>query len=267
MLRLILALTLTALALLLALSLRLLHILPPRPPGAPRDPKNQPAHIAIVLGSGGHTTEMLLLLRNFDWGRYRYRTWIFSAGDGFSAELAREFEAGIAEGLAGRGRADGGNGQEEEEGGFRVVEVPRARRVHQSFLSTPWSALRCLWSCVAVLAGWEYGSLGRKARHSRRLYEYPSLIITNGPGTAVMVVLASLILRFLDFGDRGANQRGSMRTLFFESWARVREVSLSGKILVRLVDRFVVQWPALKGYGGRAEYNGWLVIDGGPNAD
>lgn len=210
---------------------------------------------------------MLLLLRNFDWTRYKYRTWIFSSGDSFSAELAAEHEQGIAEKLSEAVAGGAEKGEGEEEVNYRIVEVPRARRVHQSFLTTPYTALLCLWNCIGVLSGRDYDSQGKKARHARQLYDYPSLIITNGPGTAVIVVLASLILRFLDFRDRGANKPGSMRCLFFESWARVREVSLSGKILVHLVDRFVVQWPALKGYGGRAEYGGWLVMEGGPKGD
>lgn len=38
-----------------------------------------------------------------------------------------------------------------------------------------------------------------------------------------------------------------LRTVFVESWARVRTISLSGKILLPFADRFLVQWPALDG--------------------
>lgn len=93
---------------------------------------------------------------------------------------------------------------------------------------------------------------------------YPDIILTNGPGTGVIVVLASMLLRFLDFWAMGANKPGKMMTVYVESWARVRELSLSGKLLLKVVDRFLVQWPQLKGLGGRAEYRGWLVMDGGP---
>lgn len=212
---------------------------------------------------------MMLLLRDFDPYRYRYRTWVFSSGDSFSVEKAQEYERGVEERIRGDERAEelGYEGGDGEVANYRIVEVPRARRVHQSFTTTPFTALQCLWACIGVLRGWGWNEKGRKERHARQVYDYPNLIITNGPGTAVMVVLASFILRFLDFWGTGANKPGLMRTLFFESWARVKEVSLSGKLLVHVVDRFVVQWPALKGYGGRAEYSGWLVIDGGPKAD
>ena len=36
-----------------------------------------------------------------------------------------------------------------------------------------------------------------------------------------------------------------MRSIYIESWARVRTLSLSGRILKPLVDRFLVQWPQL----------------------
>jgi beta-1,4-N-acetylglucosaminyltransferase len=49
-----------------------------------------------------------------------------------------------------------------------------------------------------------------------------------------------------------------MRTIYVESWARVRRLSLSGTILVGVVDRFLVQWEGLRGLG-RAEYIGVLV--------
>jgi beta-1,4-N-acetylglucosaminyltransferase len=241
--------------LLITASIRLLFILRThrRRPRS-RNPSRDPAHILIVLGSGGHTTEMLLILRNLDPSRYRLRTWIVSSGDSFSAEKAIEFERE----LSSRVNAD-------DVGVFKIVEVPRARRVHQSLATTPWSALRCLWVCLGVLAGWvniagdsgmaDWGKLG---------VWYPDIILTNGPGTGVIVVLASVLLRFLDFSAMGTNKPGKMTTVYVESWARVKELSLSGKLLLRVVDRFVVQWPQLKGLGGRAEYRGWLVMDGGP---
>jgi beta-1,4-N-acetylglucosaminyltransferase len=69
-----------------------------------------------------------------------------------------------------------------------------------------------------------------------------------------MVVLASLIVRFF-----GMNRGAEMRSIYVESWARVKTLSLSGKILLwaGLTDRFLVQWEGLK--KGRAEWKGFLV--------
>lgn len=254
--KLLFALFLTSAILFITASIRLLFILPNqrrRPPR--RNPLRDPAHILIVLGSGGHTTEMLIILRSLDPSRYKFRTWVVSSGDSFSTEKAIEFE-----------RELGSRVNVENMGLFNTVEVPRARRVHQSLFTAPWTTLQCLWACLGVLAGWTFGTpdLGR-ASWEKLGTPYPDIVLTNGPGTGVIMIVASILLRFLDFWAIGANKPGKMITVYVESWARVRELSLSGKLLLRMVDRFVVQWPQLKGLGGRAEYRGWLVMDGGPD--
>lgn len=185
-------------------------------------PKKTPARLLVVLGSGGHTSEMLNILRQLPLLQHDYnRTYVVSSGDGFSASKAAAFEKEL-------GKNDN----------FDIVNVHRARRVHQSLATAPWSTLRCLWDCTAVL-----------------YRDPPDLILTNGPGTGVCVVLASIFLRFLFY------RSGSMRTVFVESWARVQTLSLSGRILKFFVDRFVVQWPHLvREYGSDSvEYIGPLV--------
>ena len=225
--------------LILGLSLRLLAILPPRRRTAPRRHPNRPAHLMIVLGSGGHTSEMMLGLEGLDPRRFSRRTWIVSSGDSFSAERAREFEERFC-----------------SAGQYSVVTVPRARRVHQGLLTTPATALNCLLACMRLISR---GS--GTATKGKQTSPFPDVIVTNGPGTAVIVVLAAILVRFFDLSGR-ANDPSVLRTIYFESWARVDRLSLSGKLLQRLVDRFVVQWPQLqKSIGGRAEYRGWLVLD------
>jgi beta-1,4-N-acetylglucosaminyltransferase len=44
--------------------------------------------------------------------------------------------------------------------------------------------------------------------------------------------------------------------IFVESFCRVEELSLTGKILYQIVDRFIVQWPGLSEKHSRAEYLG-----------
>jgi len=72
-----------------------------------------------------------------------------------------------------------------------------------------------------------------------------------------------LLLRLWCFDVRGAHTQGKLRTVYVESWARVKKLSLSGVLLERVVDRFVVQWPQLaeggKGRRRRREYLGVLV--------
>jgi len=170
---------------------------------------------------------------------YTHRTYVVSSGDSFSASKAAEFENHLVGGIN-RQKTDSARA-------FDIVTIPRARRVHQSLLTTPRTAIQCMLACFSVLQGGHVDQTTQRAG-------YPDIILSNGPGTAVCVVLASLTLRYL-----GLCKRRQMRTVFVESWARVKSISLSGKILLPLVDRFLVQWPQLSGMGGRAEFVGPLV--------
>lgn len=183
--------------------------------------------------------------------RFARRTYVVSSGDSFSAERAKHFEwtlsttprpaAEEAEGYWTAGLRGAGAAR------WDIVTVRRARRVHQSLWSTPVSALRCLWDCILVLRGTHADLVVVEDKHRHKAEDgavgYPDLILTNGPGTGVIVVLTSLILLFLGLAPLDAD--GSMRSVYVESWARVKTLSLSGKILRWMVGRFLVQWPGL----------------------
>ncbi|KAL8829542.1 MAG: hypothetical protein Q9170_006119 [Blastenia crenularia] len=245
--------------------LRLLYVLPAFNPTQPRPrQKGQPTRLLIVLGSGGHTAEMLSLLSRLDQTRYTHRSYVVSSGDDFSALKAMEFEDTLeAE------RRDIKQASSSVPSTYDISFVPRARNIHQSLLTTPISSLRCLFACFAILIApgtqpriqrpsdstsekkCTHNGLGKVAQ-----YGYPDLIIANGPATAVLIIMASLLLSFCNL--RGVKNK--MRTVYVESWARVSTLSLSGKILVTggMVNRLLVQWEtlALKGQG---EFRGALV--------
>ncbi|KAL8930147.1 MAG: hypothetical protein Q9208_000764 [Pyrenodesmia sp. 3 TL-2023] len=252
-----------AFAILIATStfLRLLYILPAFNPTKPTPrAKGQPTRLLIVLGSGGHTAEMLSLLHTLDPTLYTHRSYVVSSGDEFSALKAIEFENALA------------SKHEESEqkdkhllSTYDISVVPRAREIHQPLLTTPWSSLRCLLACFAILqtsATQQTSTIAHAKRDYMRnsmrtfRYTYPDLIIANGPATAVLIIVASLMLRF--FGIRGT--RGKMRTVYVESWARVSTLSLSGKILRAggMVNRMLVQWDTLA-KRGQGEFRGALV--------
>lgn len=266
-----------ALALLVTLfvaaSLRLLAILPnARPKTSQLRTRPTSARILVVLGSGGHTHEMFALLRDLDTRKYTHRTYVVSSGDAFSAQRAVAFEreleqratskksedeekdaekAGAVSQIAPTGQTQG---KQRQQGShhvgpqhYTIATIPRARRIHQPLYTTPFSALQTLLSAFRPL-------LSTPGPDHRAL---PNLVVTNGPATAVIVVLAAFILRF--FNIRGAESEGLCRMVYVESFARVKTLSLSGKLLARVVDRFLVQWEELEGYAGRAEYCGILV--------
>ena len=110
-----------------------------------------------------------------------------------------------------------------------VIALPRAREVGQSYLTSIFTTLRALWAAVSLA-------------FSQR----PDLLLVNGPGTCLPVVVATKIAallggKFFGFGlCKG-------KVCYVESIARTRSLSLTGRILyhLRLADLFFVQWPAL----------------------
>ncbi|KAK8204185.1 oligosaccharide biosynthesis protein Alg14-like protein, partial [Phyllosticta paracitricarpa] len=212
-----------------------------------------PTRLLVVLGSGGHTAEMMAMLGKLDKARFlrswSHRTYVVSEGDALSAERAREWEESLLE--FGTGRL--------EIGTYDIQLVPRARKIHQSLLTTPFSSLRCLAACHSILRSpFASSAIDSSMAPQHQPTFFPDLILTNGPGTGVIVVFAALLLRFCDLGDLDRTSR--IRTVYVESWARVRRLSLSGKLLVRVVDRFLVQWETLlEKTSGRGEYLGVLI--------
>ncbi|GAB7346575.1 hypothetical protein MBLNU457_5764t1 [Dothideomycetes sp. NU457] len=216
--------------------------------------RGQPTHLLIVLGSGGHTAEMIAMLRNsiqgrpdrsgnptsksLDWSAFTHRTWVVSSGDHFSAARAKDFENEVSDSASETDMKHAGGLET-----FTIVTVPRARKIHQPLLTTPFSSLQCLWACLRLLVSHKHG--------------YPDLILTNGPATATILVWATLLVRFIDMWHMDAQRK--MRTVYVESWARVKKLSLSGRLLCWVADRVLVQWPQLDGVQGRGEYLGVLV--------
>ena len=174
-----------------------------------------------------------MLHRGFDTSRCNHRTYVISSGDNFSALKAAEFEATLSQDASALSVA------------YDIAVVPRARNIHQNLLTTPLSAIQCLLACFSII----------KAPTGADQTWYPDVIVSNGPGTAVCVVTAAVMLQYLGL----AGTRGKMRIVFVESWARVRTLSLTGKILLPIADRFLVQWEALAERYERAEYCGVLV--------
>lgn len=226
---------------------------------------------------------MLSLLAPLNTAHYTYRTYVVGSGDEFSARRAHEFERGLAErreeggsaglggggsaGVVGKGEMTESSkkkiGKEKNKKGYSIHTVPRARQIHQSLLTSPLSSLSCLCACLKLLCTHHEG--------------YPDLILTNGPATSLILILASTILRYFSFlplvgpsagssGGRSSSSSssgigaGKMRVVYVESWARVKRPSLSGRIIVwcGLCDRVLVQWKGLQDRGW-GEYKGVLV--------
>ncbi|KAI9636617.1 oligosaccharide biosynthesis protein Alg14 like-domain-containing protein [Dioszegia hungarica] len=241
-------------ALPLLLALRVYLVLPDSSKPASRRKDGEKCSLGIFLGSGGHTSEMRTLLSGLDFERYTPRTYVYCPGDDMSLKIVRDLE--IAKGSSTES--------------YHLVQLPRARRVAQPLLSTVLTSLKTLW--VAFRLFFLQPLLSRPAS------PWVDVLLVNGPGTCVLVVAVSWIRRIL--GLRYT------KIIYVESFARVKSLSLSGKILRPFVDTFVVQWPdaagpsnglpahsetdggAICGVGlrdgegnvtNRVEYKGWLV--------
>jgi beta-1,4-N-acetylglucosaminyltransferase len=230
---------------------------------------NEPTHLLIVLGSGGHTAEMLAMLtravtegspkQRLVWKDFTHRTWVVGSGDSISATRAKDFEH-MAVPLTTQEDLMEGNIKRATDigpGTYDVAVVPRAREIHQPLYTSPMSSLACAKACWELLTKHATETIeGHMPRPGK--IDFPDVILCNGPATATILVFTSVLLRFFDV--KGCSTRGKMRTVYVESWARVKKLSLSGRLLRFVVDRFLVQWPQLeRAAGGRAEYLGVLV--------
>ncbi|KAE9377776.1 glycosyltransferase family 1 protein [Stipitochalara longipes BDJ] len=214
------------------------------------------SHMVVVLGSGGHTAEMMSLLRNIDPRRYAHRTYIVSSGDSFSSGKAAEIEIIIqSKYIQSFSEPTKAGVTHPITGTWDIMIVPRARKIHQPLYTAPFSSLWCFIGCLRAL--YTTSRISKVAP-----YEYPDAIITNGPATAVMVVLAAIFLKLCTMAPAH-----KMKIIYVESWARVKTLSLSGKILLwtGVCDTFLVQWESLakkiNGTGSKrkVEWKGFLV--------
>lgn len=182
--------------------------------------------------------------RKLDWSKLTQRSWIVGSNDEMSAQRATTFEKWVAQYSIEINEPS--DAAPHTSGKAAIITVPRAREIHQSLLTAPFTSLRCMLACLIVL-------LDARSKGS-----FPDVILCNGPATATILVFASILLRLFNVG--GCETKSKMRTIYIESWARVRKLSLSGWLLSWVVDRFLVQWPQLEArYGGRVEYLGVLV--------
>ena len=101
----------------------------------------------IVLGSGGHTCEMLKLAAALDKDKYTPRTFVVAASDSFSHQKAAQFDPQAT-----------------------VVTVPRSREVGQSWLTSVLTTISASVASFNIL-----------------LIHRPRLVLCNGPGTCVPI--------------------------------------------------------------------------------
>ncbi|KAL0305525.1 UNVERIFIED_CONTAM: UDP-N-acetylglucosamine transferase subunit ALG14 [Sesamum radiatum] len=185
-----------------------------------------PLSTLIVLGSGGHTAEMLNLLAVMQMERFKPRYYVAAATDNMSLQKARALEDSLMEksevGLV---------------GASHFMQIYRSREVGQSYVTSVGTTLIALTHALWLMI---------KIR--------PQVILCNGPGTCIPLCVIAFF--FKAFGIRWSS------IFYVESIARVRRLSLSGLLLykLRMADQLFVQWPQLKSKYPRANYVGRLIL-------
>lgn len=127
-------------------------------------PRVKPARTLVVLGSGGHTSEMLGIIQQLNRDRYKPLTYIVASTDSTSERRCQHSCDDI--------KPDS------------VYRIPRSREVGQSYFT---SIFTTLWSIASVFG------LVFKTR--------PDVLICNGPGTCIPVAVSVLFLRILGWCD------------------------------------------------------------------
>lgn len=165
-----------------------------------RTKRKRPVSTLVVLGSGGHTTEMIRLLTCLEARRYSPLAYVVATSDTTSLD---RIEASLA-----------------ARHGDAVYRIPRSREVGQSYITSIFTTIRSFIHSIYVAA---------RVR--------PDLVLCNGPGTCLPIVVVVFLLRILGMAEGNV--------VFVESFCRVHNLSLTGKLLYPIVDTFIVHWPEL----------------------
>ncbi|XP_010538518.1 PREDICTED: UDP-N-acetylglucosamine transferase subunit ALG14 homolog isoform X2 [Tarenaya hassleriana] len=174
----------------------------------------------IVLGSGGHTAEMLSLLSVLQKDRFKPRFYITAATDNMSLQKARAFEDSVAE----------------KEGSPQFMQIYRSREVGQSYVTSVWTTLVAMVHALWLMIGIR-----------------PRVVLCNGPGTCIPLCVIAFLFKV--FGIRWS----SIFYVESVARVKKLSLSGLILYKLRVADQFFVQWPQLQKKYPRAHYVGCLM--------
>ena len=173
--------------------------------------------LAILLGSGGHTTEMCSFLRNFDFLNVQQIYIISTSTDKLSNSFFLNFM-----------------NEERPEVSldkFIFLQTKRTNEVKQSMVTSILSTLLAAFNALWIIL--------RKAKGVTHL-------VGNGPGFCVPFFYLYFIFNKVKLT--------STKTIFIESWCRVDSLSSSGKLIKLVSDEFLIHWEGQKKLYSNARY-------------
>ena len=162
--------------------------------------------IMIILGSGGHTGEILLMIKKLDFNKFSSCYFVSAHNDKNSENKAKETI-----------QIDNFKNTK-----FYFLKIYRARNVGQSFISSIPTTIYALFQSFLIL-----------------IKNRPNMVVTNGPGVAFPILFIGYILRILMI-------LSEFKIMFIESYCRTRSISLCGKMVEPFCDKFIVLWENLK---------------------
>ena len=183
--------------------------------------RTEPCRTVIVMGSGGHTSEMIRIVGGLNIKHHTPRLYIIADGDKMSQEKVKNLEE---------------SNKSLKSSEFQIKSILRARQVSQSYFTSLFTTLAAIINTFSVI-----------------LCFRPDLVLCNGPGTCIPVCFWAYLLKFVGLK--------AVKIIYVESLCRVRKLSLSGMILYYscVADNMFVQWPQLKKLYPRTEYLGRVV--------
>lgn len=182
---------------------------------AEREKSPSSISLMVLLGSGGHTGEMLRVLDQWEHLERFKIHFVISSGDETSLQKIKHASTKLTDNCT-------------------VDTIHRARDVGHGKLSATINTVISFFDCIQLV--WKLN---------------PDVFLSNGPGTAIPLAYSSFIMKFLGLGNT--------TIVYVESLARVKSLSLTGKLILPIANRILVQWPELAKRYPRCEYKGILV--------
>ena len=174
----------------------------------------------LAVAGSGGHTSELLRLLSSLPKDFTPRVYIIASSDKMSLNKINDFESKL---------------KLIKKGDFDVHTIPRSREVRQSWSSTVFTTIYATIYSIPLV--WSVK---------------PDLILCNGPGTCVPICFISFVFKVCGFIWTDI--------IFVESICRVTSISMTGRLLYPIANKFYVQWPALvKEYPKALYFGGRLV--------
>jgi len=119
----------------------------------------------------------------------------------------------------------------------KFLEIPRARRVNQSFVTSIFTTIKSLMVCLWLVT--IEPNLASRWATPQGSKTCADAILLNGPGSSVPIALSAFLSRVI-------TGKAEPRLIYVESLARVKRLSLTGILLLPFMDCFIVQWKVLQ---------------------